>query len=97
MANNPIRETKLAYLLTKLDGAQRDELCRRLSISQETFYRRRNHPGTFTLDDAAVLDQYLEELNGGQPVDTYRLFREVIEVPMPVSSKVEPETTAVRA
>lgn len=92
-----MKDTKLSYLLSKFDKEQREELCRRLSITTDTFYRRRNHPGTFTLDEAVLVDQYLEELNGGQPVDTYRLFREVIEVPMPVSSKVEPETTAARA
>lgn len=79
----PIRDTKLAYLLGKLTAHQREDLCTRLGISQGTFYSRRNDPGSFTLDEATVLDRFLEELNGGQPVDTYRLFREVIEVPMP--------------
>lgn len=89
------RDTKLSYILGQFTPEQRNELCMRLSISQETFYRRRNHPGAFTLDDAQVLDQYLQELNDGQAVDTYQLYREVIEVPLP--AKAQPETTALRA
>jgi hypothetical protein len=73
-------ESKLSYLLTRFTPEQRDELCRRLGIGTDTFYRRRNDPGTFTLDEADVLDQYLEELSGA-PVDTYRLYRDVVEVP----------------
>jgi hypothetical protein len=75
-----MHETKLSYLLTKFTSDQRDELCARLNISAETFYRRRNHPGDFTLDQAVTLDQFLTELNGA-PVDTYRLFREMVDVP----------------
>jgi len=91
-----MKDTKLGYLLTKLTSEQREELCRRLSISTETFYRRRNHPGTFTLDDAVILDQFLEEQNGGQPVDTYRLYRELIDVPA-LATTVQPVATAQRA
>lgn len=93
----PIRDTKLAYLLGKLTAHQREDLCTRLGISQGTFYSRRNDPGTFTLDEAIILDQFLQELNGGQPVDTYRLYREVIEVPMPESTSPDTKLAAARA
>lgn len=91
-------DTKLSYLLTKFNKEQREELCRRLSITTDTFYRRRNHPGTFSLDDAVILEAYLVEINGGKEVDVYRLFREVIEVPMGLDTTVaETKVTAVRA
>jgi hypothetical protein len=84
-------ESKLSYLLTRFTPEQRQELCTRLGIGTDTFYRRRNDPGTFTLDDAVILDQYLQELSG-EPVDTYRLFREVVEVPS-LGARVKAETS----
>ena len=75
----PITETKLAYLLTRFLPEQREELCARMGITRETFYRRRNNPGSFTLDEGAVLANYLEELHG-HPVDLFQLLKERVEV-----------------
>jgi hypothetical protein len=89
-----MRETKLSYLLTLIgkNADQRNELCQRLGITPSTFYARRNNPGDFTLDQAVILDQFLEELNG-QPVDTYQLFRELVDVPsLGTKVKEQPET-----
>lgn len=76
-----MRETKLAYLLTRigLNADQRTSLCTHLGISERTFYQRRNDPGTFTLDEAASLNAWLEKTTG-EAQDVFRLYRELVEV-----------------
>lgn len=78
-------ELKLTYILSRLTPEQRNELCLALGISQETFYRRRNHPGDFTLDQGLVLLEFLQKLTG-EEVDLFRLLTERVDVPMPARS-----------
>lgn len=74
-----MQENKLTYLLTKLSAEQRDALIARLGISRTTFYERRNRPGQFTLDEAAAMCRFLEELHG-EELDIYHLLNTQVEV-----------------
>lgn len=79
-----MKETKLAYLLTSIgkDARLRNELCAHLGISDTTFYQRRNNPGSLTLDEAAKLNEWLEN-STGEPQDVFRMFRELVDVTIP--------------
>lgn len=79
-----MKETKLAYLLTRIgqNAPQRQELCAHLGISETTFYQRRNNPGSFTLDEAARLNDWLETTTGN-PQDVFAMFRELVDVTIP--------------
>lgn len=76
-----MQETKLTYMLSKLTGAQRDELVKRLGMGTSTFYERRDKPGKFTLEQADTIAAYLEEQTGA-PVDVYHMWKYPMEVAM---------------
>jgi len=73
-----MRETKLTYRLSKLEPEERDELIGRLKMSPSTYYQRRNRPGEFTLDELAIVKDFLEEREG-QELDMFRLVTETVE------------------
>lgn len=73
-------ERKLTYLLRRLKPEQRAELCGLLGISQETFYRRCNEPGKFTLDEATALASFLEGAFEVE-MDFFHLMYSNVELP----------------
>lgn len=73
-----MRESKLTYRLTKLEPEDRDELIGRLGMSPSTYYQRRTAPGTFTLDELAIVKDFLEEREG-KVLDIFQLATETVE------------------
>lgn len=72
----PEIETRLAYRLRQLTAEQRAELLARLGISRTTLWARLERPGTFSLDDARALHQFLEELDG-ESYDMLEMLRPI--------------------
>lgn len=73
-----MRESKLTYRLSKLEPEERDELVSRLKMSPSTYYQRRNRPGEFTLDELAIVKEFLEEREG-KALDIFQLATETVE------------------
>ncbi len=70
-------QSRLAYRLRALSPEQRAELCRRMEISESTFWRALRDPGNqLTLVEADKLRQYLEELDDCD-YDMYYLLQTV--------------------
>lgn len=57
-------ERNVTYLLRKLTTEQRAALAERLGISDDTLTRRINNPAGFSLDDAPVLVNFLNDAHG---------------------------------
>lgn len=74
-----MNESKLSYLLSRLTSEQRDELIAKLGIGRDTFYRRRNRPGEFTLDEGAIIASYLEAIHDSD-LDIYHLLNTQVDV-----------------
>lgn len=56
-------ETRLSYRIRIMSTEEREELLARLGISRTTLWARLNAPGTFSLDEAAAIQRFLEELD----------------------------------
>lgn len=69
-------ESRLAYRIRRMTSEERSELRARLGITRNTLWRRLNEPGTFSLDDAAVIQRFLEELDN-ESYDLVEMLRPI--------------------
>lgn len=56
-------QTRLRIRLGQLSTTERATLMRKLAMSESTFYRKQNDPGSYTWDELIVLKAYLDKLD----------------------------------
>lgn len=72
----PEIETRLSYRLSRLTTDERKQLLERLGISRSTLWSRCKQPGTFTLDDATTIQQFLSQLDN-EDYDMLEMLRPI--------------------
>lgn len=57
-------QTKLRIRLGQLSSSERAKLMAKMNVSEATFYRKQNDPGTYTWDELVALKAFLDKLDG---------------------------------